>query len=34
MRDEEEMVVRELTEGQMNSTLDTGSLAFSHMDKC
>ena len=32
VRDEEERVVGELTESQMNSSLDTGSLSFSHMD--
>ena len=30
---EEEMVVGELTESQVNSSLDTGSLSFSHMDE-
>ena len=33
MGDEEEMIVRELTESQVNSSLDTGSLSFSHMDE-
>ena len=33
MENEEGMLVGELTESQMNSTLDTGSLACSHMDE-